>query len=54
MTDDNKRDDDQDRKRLSDEEMEDVAGGLKIESQIGKVARKGGAKPNGAIILSDR
>ncbi len=27
MTDDNKRDDDQDRKRLSDEELEDVAGG---------------------------
>ena len=27
MTDDNKRNDDQDRKKLSDEEMEDVAGG---------------------------
>jgi hypothetical protein len=28
MTDDNKRNDDQDRKKLSDEEMEDVDGGV--------------------------
>jgi hypothetical protein len=40
MTDDKKHDD-KDRKKLSDEEMEDVAGGQKIESQIGKAADQG-------------
>ncbi len=38
MTDDKKHED-KDRKKVSDEELEDVAGGQKIEGQIGKAAK---------------
>ena len=40
MTDDNKHED-QDLKKVSDEALEDVAGGQKIEGQIGKAADQG-------------
>ena len=40
MTDDNKHED-QARKKVSDQELEDVAGGKKIEGQIGKAANQG-------------
>ena len=45
MTDDNKRNDDQDRKKLSDEEMEDVAGGYQVSIDTkGRSVAKGKKK----------